>query len=158
MTLIEAYNVYNGSDGEATKALFARLEQLGPSGAIAVNVFRAHKNSARAKVYRGGIRGEGSFKRKAYDRKEWALGNLSDILVRHAEACAIAWGWGVDPSQEYHRHVLFIDLPTGQVSFHTAVRGSGPDYAGMWDGSTEEGAGRVCRWVSQLLAPAEASA
>jgi hypothetical protein len=80
------------------------------------------------------------------------MGNVADTLCRHAEACGIHWGWGVDHAQEFHKYVLYIDLPTGQVSFHAAVRGAGPDYAGAWDGSIDEGAGRICRWVAQLLA------
>lgn len=158
MTLIEVYNVYNGSDGDATKALFARLEQLGPIGAIALNLFRAHKNSARAKVYRGGIRGQGSFKGMAYDRKDWAMRNLQNALTDHAAALGIGWGWALDEAQAYHRWVLYVDMPAGQISFHTLHRGAGPDYAGKWDGERDAGAGRICRWIAQLLALANETA
>lgn len=151
MTLADVQAVYNGSDGDATKALYARLVLIGPIGAIAVNLFRAQKSSARAKVYRGGIRGQGSYKGMAYERKEWAMQNLSAILTQHAEACGICWGWGVDASQEYHNTVLYVDLPTGQVSFHTAARGAGPVYPHKWDGIREQSADRICRWIAQLL-------
>jgi hypothetical protein len=63
VNLIDVALVYEGSNGDATRVLYARLEALGPIGAIAVNVFRAHKSSARAKVYRGGERGRGSYRR-----------------------------------------------------------------------------------------------
>lgn len=52
--LVDVVRIYDGSDGDATKALYERLAKLGAIGEIALNLFRAHKNSARAKVYRGG--------------------------------------------------------------------------------------------------------
>ena len=110
--------IYRGSDGEATKELYRALEQLGPRGIVALNVFRAQKCSERAKCYRGGIRGKGSYSSMAYDRKQWSMGNLAMVLSRHAAALGIAWGWKIDPAQSYHCWVLYIDLPTGQVSFH----------------------------------------
>ncbi len=151
MDLGEILKVYYGSDGEATKTLYSRLDTLGPAGAVALNLFRAHKNSARAKVYRGGIRGEGSFRRMAYDRKRYAMDNLARVLGEHAEALGISWGWGVDDTQEHHSAVLYIDTPKGQVSFHTEKRGPGPDYPHEWDHSRDEGAGRICRWILDLL-------
>ena len=56
LQLHRVMQTYQGSDGEATRALYAELQQRGPVGVIAVNLFRAQKNSARAKVYRGGVR------------------------------------------------------------------------------------------------------
>ena len=113
--------VYQGSDGDATKALYAQLEQLGPIGAIALNLFRAQKNSERAKKYRGG-NSRGRYRDQAYDRKAWAMGNLAQALTAHAQSIALSWGWGIDAEQAYHTVVLYIDLPTGQVSFHTDRR------------------------------------
>ncbi len=144
--------VYLGSDGEATKALYERLGAIGPAGAIAVNLFRAQKSSGRAKVYRGGQRGRGSFRGMAYDRKGWALDNLCGGLVEHGEALGLAWGWGEDSKQPVHRHVLYVDLPAGQVSFHTGSRGVGPNYPGRWDGVRGASPTRVCRWVADVLA------
>jgi hypothetical protein len=142
---MKVLEIYEGSDGDATRALYAELEKLGPIGLVAVNVFRAQKNSSRAKVYRGGLRGKGSFRGMAYDRKQWAIENLAKILSSHAEECRIVWGWGVDEKQEYHKVVLYVDLPTGQVSFHTNIRGAGPDYPGKWDGVVQVAPARVCR-------------
>lgn len=145
-SLAEIMSIYLGSDGEATKALYARLEALGPAGAIAVNLFRAQKNSARAKVYRGrGYRG------MAYERKQWALDNLAKILSEHAAACGLLWGWGVDEHQPYHRHVLYVELRNGQVSFHTDRRGEGPDAPREWDGARDASPQRICGFVAQLL-------
>lgn len=149
--LREVAGVYEGSDGNATQALYGRLDKLGPAGTVAVNLFRAHKSSSRAKKYRGGQPGRGSYRGMAYERKQWAIDNLCAVLMRHAEELGVTWGWGHDPDQDYHNVVLYIDLPTGQVSFHTDSRRDGPDYPGIWDGQRDVGAGRVCRWIAGLL-------
>lgn len=145
--LASVLRVYTGSDGEATKSLYAQLEALGPLGVIAMNVFRATKCSERAKAYRGG-----GHRSAAYERKQWSMDNLCEALTASAEGAGITWGWGVDEEQPFHRHVLYVDLPTGQVSFHTHERGSGPEYLGKWDGMRGHAADRICRWVGRLLA------
>lgn len=145
--LREVSEVYAGSDGEATRALYARLEAFGPIGVIAVNVFRAQKCSERAKRYRGS-----QFKSAAYERKDWSIGNLANALQAHAEAAGISWGWAIDDKQEGpHSHLLYIDLPTGQVSWHGGRRYGGPDYDGAWDGKTGLAPERICRWIADLL-------
>ncbi len=149
--LASVVKVYEGSDGDATMALYNRLAKLGPAGEIAMNVFRAQKNSARAKKYRGGIPGKGSYKSMAYGRKQWAIENLTKALAAHAAGCGIQWGWGVDPKEGMHSAVLYIDLPTGQVSFHTAPGVMEPRYAGQWDGARGVSVGRVCGWVAKVL-------
>jgi hypothetical protein len=146
MTLIEIMQVYEGSNGDATKALYDRLTALGPVGIVATNLFRAHKNSARAKVYRGG-----GYRGQAYERKQWAMDNLARELAAHGDVLQGAWGWAEDAKQEYHRWVLYVDLPTGQVSFHTAARGEGPDYTKPWDGVRDAGAGRICSWIAAVF-------
>lgn len=152
LTLVDVVRVYDGSDGAATLALYDRLNQLGPHGEIAVNLFRAQKSSARAKVYRGGERGRGSYRGMAYGRKEWSIENLARILAQHADASGLRWGWGQDNAQEFHRVVLYVDLPSGQVSFHTTSRLTGPEYLGTWDGVRDASPGRICRWIAELLA------
>lgn len=149
MTTYDLANViraYEGSDGGITSSLFAELETLGPIGAVAVNLFRACKSSERAKEYRG--RG---FKGAAYYRKQWAMDNLCQILTAEAPALGMCWGWNEDDKQPFHRHVLYVDLPTGQVSFHTAERGAGPNYSDAWDGKTGQAADRICRWIVRLF-------
>lgn len=148
-TIADVRRVYQGSDGDATKALYARLTTLGPRGDIAVNLFRACKASERAKVYRGG-----GHRGQAYERKQWAMDNLCTMLVACADQVGIEWGWGVDSKQAFHQHVLYAELPTGQVSFHTAARGKGPTHAKAWDGVPGQSADRICRWIGRLLAPA----
>jgi hypothetical protein len=149
--------IYVGSDGSATMQLYKELEALGPAGIVALNLFRAYKNSARAKVYRGGIRGKGSYSGMAYERKNWAMGNLCKVLTEHAAVLGIRWGWKMDPDMvakdDPHIWVLYVDLPNnlGQVSFHTAARGEGPDYPGEWDGAKKVGDERIIKWVEMLL-------
>jgi hypothetical protein len=158
-TLFRVVTIYEGSDGDATKKLYAELEAIGPIGTIAIDLFRAQKASSRAKLYRGGVRGKGSYRGMAYERKQWAMSNLTNALTKHAEFCGLTWGWGEDKVQEYHRWVLYIDLPNGQVSYHTDARGAGPDYHGKWDGERDVAAARICRYVAFLLThqPVEAT-
>lgn len=137
--------IYNGSDGDATKALYADLEKHGPAGLVALNLFRACKCSSRAKGYSRRYKGE------AYGRKQWSMRNLCDILGQHGEALGISWGWMEDPDQPFHNQVLYIDIPTGQVSFHTDVRGKGPDYYRSWDGVRDAAHVRICQWVQAIL-------
>lgn len=145
MTVLE---IYEGSNGDATKGLFNELQLLGPAGELAINLFRAQKASARAKVYRGGRRG---FKGVAYDKKGWAIGNICDALTTHGAVLGMRWGWQPDPATEGYPWVIYVDLPTGQVSFHAASRGKGPDYDIAWDGHVGASAGRVVRYIETLL-------
>ena len=128
-----ALEVYNTSDGSLTRAFYADLEARGPIGLVAMNLMRAQKGSARAKLYRGGIRGQGSYKGMAYDRKNWAMQNLCKVLMEHSKKLGIGFGWKEDPGQEYHNWVLYVDTAAGQVSFHSAGKGKGPLYRGEWD-------------------------
>ncbi len=146
-TLLELLTVYRGSDGDATRALYQRLEAIGPAGAIAANLLRACKTSTRAKRYRARRHRGG-----AYDVKGWAMGNIAQLLLEHSVELEISrWGWGEDREQPHHRFVLYVDLPSGQVSFHAAERGAGPDYPGHWDGARDVAADRILRWAASLV-------
>lgn len=138
-------SIYEGSDGGKTTGLYAALEQLGPAGHVAVNVFRANKSSQRAKAYRG------KYKGMAYDRKQWSIENLVKALQEHAASIDMWWGWREDPEQAMHRWVFFVELPTGQVSFHTAVKLDGPDFPEAWDGVRGVSPMRICRWCADLI-------
>lgn len=142
--------IYEGSDGTATQGLYGELMALGPAGVVATNLFRAQKCSARAKDYRGG-NARGSYRDQAYQRKQWSMDNLGKALAQHDARLGIAWGWKRDPAQAYHVWVLYIDLPdVGQVSFHTDRRGTGPDYAGAWDGVRGASPDRILRWIAGI--------
>lgn len=97
-----------------------------------MNLFRAQKCSSRAKKYRGGIRGIGSFRSIAYDRKGWSIEELCKALAA-APNLGISFGWKKDPLMPGAEWVLYVDLPEGQVSFHSVQRYLGPDYPGDWD-------------------------
>lgn len=154
MNMAAVFNVreiYDGSNGDATRALYAQLATLGPIGDVAVNLFRASKASGRAKVYRGGIRGQGSYKSMAYDKKNWSINNLTRALGAHAISLGIRWGWHHDPHTPGFEWVLYVDVPTGQVSFHSDRRGEGPEYPGVWDGLRGASHHRVIDWCESLL-------
>lgn len=147
MTSPRARLVFEGSNGEATKGYYALLAAKGPVGIAAMNLFRAQKASTRAKLYRGR-----SYKGAAYDKKEWSLGLLIDALLEHGPALAITFGWGVDGEvYEGHKHVLYIDLPQGQVSFHGTARGKGPDYTAKWDGARGMSPVRILAFCDSVL-------
>jgi hypothetical protein len=149
--------IYQGSNGDATKALYAELEQLGPIGLIGVNLFRACKCSERAKAYRKGP----GHKTAAYDRKDWSIGNLARALQAN-QVLGLKWGWALDEELrgrgDPHHHIIYIELPTGQVSFHTGQRHDGPDFAGQWDGARGVAPNRICRFVARLFKAETAAA
>lgn len=150
-TFASVLAIYAGSKADETKALYGRLNAMGASGAVAINLFRACKTSERAKLYRGGKPGGGSFRSAAYETKGWAIANLCASLP----ATGLSWGWGIDEKlqkqSDPHHFVLYVDLPSGQVSFHNGYRGAGPDYGKSWDGIEKQGPTRICRWVAELL-------
>ncbi len=132
-------SVYQGSDAVATRALYADLEALGAAGVLAAHLLRASKKSARAKQYTRRFRGA------SYAGTEWAMGEICRILLAQPDLVR-AWGWGIDDKQALHRHVLYVDLYVGQVSFHTGARGQGPDYSGacVIEARQCAGGGKAC--------------
>ena len=55
-------------------------------------------------------------------------------------------------SNACHIAIVAVDIPTGQVSFHSLDRFDGPDYPGSWDGVKDVSAARILLWCDQLLA------
>ncbi len=150
----DIYRIYKGSDGAITKMFYDELQTLGPKGVVAVNLFRALKASERAKQYRGGD-GNRSFRSMAYEKKSWSISVLSGILEVHATSMRLIWGWGIDDflrkRDDPHHHVLYVELPNGQVSFHNGQRHGGPMFMGKWDGARGQGPGRICNWIASIL-------
>lgn len=148
ISIADIMSIYKGSDGYKTKELYDRITALGPFGVVATNLFRACKCSERAKMYRGG-----RYKSAAYDRKDWSIGNV----CRHLETSGlpIVWGWGIDEvllrKGDPHHHILYVDIPSGQVSFHSGTRAVGPKYTGVWDGAIGLAPKRICEWCHSLL-------
>ncbi len=143
--------IYDGSNGDWTKELYRLLEAKGPMGVIALNVFRACKTSERAKVYRGRNQ-NGRFRDQSYDRKQFSLYNLCEMLNRlHPQAMDFRWGWAKDQSEPYAPWIIYVELPTGQVSFHSPARGMGPLFTGKWDEAKGTAPDRICRWCAMVL-------
>lgn len=146
--LAEVKTIYEGSDGDKTKALYAHLESCGPTGIVALNLFRACKCSERAKLYRGS-----RFRNSAYERKDWSIDNLVTALSNNQTG--LRWGWGVDEPRKAggspHFHVLYVDLPTGQVSFHNGRKIGEQAYLEPWDGLKDVSAGRIIQWCAAVL-------
>lgn len=46
--------------------------------------------------------------------------------------------------------VLYVEIPTGQVSFHSPTRGNGPDYEGDWDGAQGVSGDRIVAAIDHL--------
>lgn len=128
-TTISVRSAYYGSDGQVTVALMDKLLACGDDGVLAVLLFKAQKASTRAKKYRGGD-GRKSYRSMAYDRKNKTLMDLAAFLD---ETGGESWGWGRDWKTPGFSWVLYVDLPTGQCSFHSATRGPGRDYDGRWE-------------------------
>jgi hypothetical protein len=90
----------------------------------------------------------------AYGKKQWSMDKLCSVLFDHSKALGINWGWKRDDNAGgFHDWVLYVDLPTGQVSYHTSARGMGPDYSGEWDGVRGESNERLIKWVDTIVSP-----
>lgn len=147
MNFIEIMQVYEGSDGGATRALYDQLANYGPAGVVAMNLFRACKASERAKKYRGG-----GYRGMAYEKKDWSIGNLCEALRAHGTSLGIVWGWGRDEGTIGFEDVLYIELPAGQCSFHNGRRcAECPDYTKSWDGVRLQAPTRICTWIKDIL-------
>lgn len=127
-TRTPAGKVFAQSKGAITTAYLKRLRERGPRGKIAAELFVAQKASERAKTYSG----DGTD--LAYDRKAEGLQALCEILAE--DNCGLQWGWKPDWIAHRPPFILYIDLPDGQVSFHSHDRFAGPDYPNAWDRSS----------------------
>jgi hypothetical protein len=144
---MKAIEAFATSDGEVTKVFYAELLRRGPIGDLAVNLFRSQKKSTRAKAYRGKFRGMG------YEQKQWSMGNICTLLLAHGQEWGITFGWKPDPNVFFDMkasQVLYVDLPQGQVSFHSPSRGLGPDYPRDWD-RTNKSAERVLAFCDSVM-------
>jgi len=122
---MKAREVFDQNDGDVTKAYYAAMNAKGIDCQLGVALFRAQKRSTAAKRYRGR-----KYTQAAYDVKNWSMGEI----CRLAKLSGLRWGWKRDPATTAYEWVLYVDLPNGQVSFHSPLRLEGPDYPGEWDG------------------------
>jgi len=139
---LRAIEVFKQNNGDVTKSYYEALGKKLPLGPVAVALFRAQKRSARAKQYR-----RGRWRHAAYDVKNWSIGEVCKLL----RGTDFIWGWKRDPHTPGFEWVLYVDLPgCGQVSFHNASRGEGPDYPLEWD-EKRESAERIIRFCDRVL-------
>ena len=82
----QAYSVYNGSNGGATRGYLSSLEKQGHYGKIAAALFRTQKSSTRAKMYRGS-----KYTGMAYEKKNEVMQQLCNLL--NEDSCGLIWGW-----------------------------------------------------------------
>lgn len=141
-----ARDVYEGSDGRLTVAYYRRLCAQGHIGVIAMNLMRAQKTSSRAKQYRGR-----QYKNASYGTKNYSIDQLCVALEK--DACGLKWGFGPDRNTPGFPWVMYCELPTGQVSFHTDHRGDSrrwPDFPGKWDGVRGASADRILAFCDSV--------
>jgi hypothetical protein len=148
---MRAYEVFHQNDGEVTKAYYAELNGKGLIGQLACALFRAQKRSSAAKRYKGG-----KYRHAAYDVKNWSLSEVCRILTvinkdqEFLFGWAFNWGWKEDPNTPVFSHVLYVDLPQGQWSAHSASRLDGPNYLGEWDGLDGASEARILAFCDSL--------
>lgn len=145
-----ALEVFSQNNGDVTKDYYARLNSIGPIGQIASCLFRAQKRSSRAKDYK-----RGKYRHAAYDVKSWSMSELCKVLEVHGSLLGIEFGWQQDHDTVFGQEpswVLYVDLPQGQVSFHSPERFSGPSYAGKWDGLKGYSAARIIQFCDSVEA------
>lgn len=141
--MTRAYATFYQNDGQVTQAYYAEMNTFGHEGQLAVALFRAQKRSDAAKRYRGR-----SFRGEAYEVKNWSLGEICRLLSGPDHN--FVWGWKRDPNTPGFEWVLYVELPTGQVSFHSASRLAGPDYRGEWDGQKGASTQRIIDFCNQV--------
>lgn len=122
-----AASVFNQQNGDVTKSYYKTMGEKGFKGLLAVALFRAQKRSTAAKKYQSKGRG---YRQDAYDVKNWSIEQVCAVMASHD--FGFTWGWGRDLKTPNFTWVLYVDLPTGQCSFHSSERGKGPDYLGKW--------------------------
>jgi len=119
---MKARSIFKARDSKATMEFCTELATRGIDGAVAVSLYQVQYSSSRAKKYRRDGR------QSSYARKNQVLSRVPHWL----KASSIPFGWGHDRSTIAYPWVLYVDLPTGQCSFHNQSRGPGPDYLGKW--------------------------
>jgi hypothetical protein len=144
--------VYQTSDGSVTRRFYRALKERGPWGDVAAALFKAQKASKRAKKYGpvAGVAGS-SYRDLSYQRKAEALAHLCTLL--EAKIPDWAWGWKEDGASGLPPWVLYVEIPQGQVSFHSNERFSGPDYKGKWDGMRGYSEERIILFCDFILSP-----
>lgn len=137
---------FYGSNPGRTRSVLSRLAKCGPPGLLAAACFRAQKASKTGKRRYGRYTRE--YSGYAYARKRDQLQAVASILAGHP-SLGLVWGWGDDDGNNCAPHVLYVDLPVGQVSWHAEFRGA-QEYPGEWDGQ-HRSEQRIIRYCEMTL-------
>lgn len=130
--MLRAIDAFNTMDMETTTQYQNELYCRGPEGQLAFGLFRAQKRSTKAKGYR-----KGSHRASSYAAKNDALKYVDAVLTRWGDELVASWGWKMDPYQEKHNQVLYVDFGCGyQCSFHSEVRHSRKEFDSDWNSSS----------------------
>jgi hypothetical protein len=132
-----------------TRWILRQLTACGPLGQVAAELVRIQKAGTQAGVYRGTAASGNSFRELALRRKREHLLKLVGLLGSMRPAPS--WGWANDPLQPQARWVLCLDLPTGQVSFHSSERFEGPDYTRRRESDVSPREHRILAFCDALL-------
>ena len=73
------------------------------------------------------------------------------LACQLAEEAGIKFGWREESPDSEVPWVVYFDLLTGQVSFHSPSRGEGPDYQGEWDAVLSASTERIQAAIQQIL-------
>jgi hypothetical protein len=149
-TTTTSRDVYSGSDPAATRALYARLALCGPSGIVALSLFRARRSLDQA-----GRCQDQPYAHTMCERRDRALRQLCRALLSDGLDLGISWGWSRDSSDQDECWRLLVDLPQGQVMFRLPRRGTGFDYAGQVDRGPDRSEERILAYCDQVLASAK---
>ena len=116
-----AIEVFYQHNGDVTRAYYQHLTDThGARGRLAVALFRALK---RSKDPQGiGYRRVSRRKTESYDKAEAFNWAVQEIIRGLSLSITLDYAWG------WRDGFLFVDLPTGQVSFICEDRGFAPLY------------------------------
>ncbi len=145
---MKSREAFDSRDPSVTVSFQSSLLSRGVTGQLAFGLFRAQKRSTVAKKQR-----RGTYRRGAYDGKNEALKYVDSLLQIHARNLDVTWGWGIDRGQEFHNKVLYVDLPTGQCSFHSESPASATVYPKQWDKNSDSRRAILAYCDEALLLP-----
>lgn len=97
---------------------------------------------------RANYRSSRAARARDYAAKEQAIGEATGL----ASAGGVKFGWARSDDAGVP-WVVYFEIPTGQVSFHSPTRGVGPDYDSEWDGAPDMTRMRLDAAIQAVLNP-----
>lgn len=131
-----------------------QLRLHGRVGMIGAALLNCQKESSNAKKHLKGHAGAIQSRRLSRERYQQKHQAMAALQVHLKEYQTFNWGWAPDPnpSKSSAVHVLYVDLPTGQVGFHsTQMLGRNAKvYTGQWDGQNKN-MERIFKFCEDIL-------